>query len=249
MATETSTRDLPPPPDGLLAGASLFLDFDGTLVDIAPSPDDVVVDAALLQLLAGLAQRLEVAVVSGRSIAQLDALLGPLVDRLALSGSHGSEHRFDGAAERPPRPASLDTVATRMRDAAAAHAGTIVEPKTFGVALHYRLAPAFATEARSLADALAAELGLAVQTGKMMVEVRLPGSDKGGAIARLMRRPAMAGTRPVFIGDDVTDESGFVAANALGGAGILVGEPRATAAGFRLPHPAAVRRWLQGAVA
>ncbi|MES2712121.1 MAG: trehalose-phosphatase [Pseudomonadota bacterium] len=239
---------LPPPPPALLRRASLFLDFDGTLVEIADQPDAVVVDAALRDLLSELARRLEgrLALVSGRSIAQLDALLGPIAETLTLSGSHGSEYRIDGAEERPTRPDSLDLIEARLREAAAAETGVIVEPKSLGVALHYRQQPDYAGEAHALVTALARENGLAVQHGKMMVEARLPGSDKGAAVARLMQHPAMDGTLPVFMGDDITDETGFEAARARGGAGILVGPPRATAAAYRLADPAATRRWLAG---
>lgn len=241
-------HDLLPPPSTLLQRASLFLDFDGTLVDIADQPDAVIVDPALLDLLASLARRYgaRIAIVSGRSIAQLDALLGPIAGAIALSGSHGSEHRFDGIEERPSRPGSLDLIEARLRAVAAAEAGVIVEPKTLGVALHYRQAPGFAATAHAIVTALAGEWDLAVQHGKMMVEARLPGSDKGVAITRLMQRAAMADTRPVFVGDDLTDEAGFAVAKSLGGAGVLVGNARPTAADFRLPDPFATRRWLAG---
>ncbi|CAN5355366.1 trehalose-phosphatase [soil metagenome] len=239
---------LPYPPNDLLEFASLFLDFDGTLVDIVDQPDDVVVDRALGDLLGALARRHgnRLALVSGRSIAQLDAFLGPLGQIIALSGSHGIEYRWNGNVAHPVRPTSLDHVERAMLEAAAAHAGAIVEPKSFGAALHYRLEPAFEPEAKALATRLATDFGLAVQHGKMMVEVRVPGSDKGIAVRTLMRSPEMSGTRPVFIGDDVTDEDGFEAARALGGTGILVGPARATAAEYRLDSPMAVRRWLAG---
>lgn len=239
-------QHLPPPPPALLRRASLFLDFDGTLVDIADQPDTVVVDASLRELLVALAHCLEgrLALVSGRSIAQLDTLLGPVAETLTLSGSHGSEYRIDGTEERPPRPASLDLIEARLREAAAAEAGVIVEAKSLGVALHYRRHPGFASRAHELVTTLARANGLAVQHGKMMVEARLPGSDKGAAVARLMQHPAMEGTLPVFVGDDITDETGFEAARARGGAGILVGPARSTAAAYGLSDPAATRRWL-----
>lgn len=248
MSVAPDSDALPHPPNDLLQFASLFLDFDGTLVDIVDQPDDVVVDRALGDLLAGLARRHgnRLALVSGRSIAQLDEFLGPLGQIIALSGSHGIEYRWNGNAAHPVRPTSLDRVEQAMLAAAAAHAGAIVEPKSFGAALHYRLAPDFAPDAQALAVRLAREFGLAVQHGKMMVEVRVPGSDKGVAVRTLMRSPEMSGTRPVFIGDDVTDEDGFAAAKALGGSGILVGPARATAAAYRLENPTAVRRWLAG---
>lgn len=246
MSAATDAVTLPAPPRTLLESASLFLDFDGTLVEIADRPDAVAVDAALADLLVSLGQRLggRVAVVSGRSIAQLDALLGPVAQTLALSGSHGCEHRWHGITAHPVRPGSLDDVAEAMRAAAEGHDGVIVEEKSFGVALHYRLDPGFEPEALLLAERLAARHELATQHGKMMVELRVPGSDKGVAVARLMQRPDMAGTIPVFIGDDLTDESAFAAARAGGGHGILVGTARGTQAEYGLPDPAAVRDWL-----
>lgn len=244
----TAHDDLPSPPTTLLRGASLFLDFDGTLVEIADRPDAVVVDAALRALLTSLAHGHQgrVALVSGRSIAQLDSLLGSVAGMLALAGSHGSEYRFDGSEERPERPSGLDMIEMQLRAVASARPGVIVERKSLGVALHYRLRPGFEAEAQAMVGALAGDWGLAIQHGKMMVEARMPGSDKGVAIARLMQRPMMVGTLPVFVGDDITDETGFEAVRALGGAGILVGPARATAAAYRLADPAATRRWLAG---
>ena len=126
--------------------------------------------------------------------------------------------------------------------------GLLVEEKSFGVALHYRLAPEAEAEARILAAALAEELDLCLQPGKMVAELRVAGGDKGRVVHRLMDRPPMRGTRPVFVGDDVTDEAGFVAARALGGHGVLIGAARATAADHRLDSPAALRAWLAEAV-
>ncbi|MBU3992980.1 MAG: trehalose-phosphatase [Alphaproteobacteria bacterium] len=248
MSAAPDSQVLPYPPLNLLESASLFLDFDGTLVDIADRPDAVVVDQALNSLLADLARRHDncIALISGRSIAQLDALIGPIARNIALSGSHGSEYRWNGTLAHPVRPASLEQVERVMRDAATGHPGSLVETKSFGVALHYRLAPEFESEARALAARLAGQFDLALQEGKMMVELRVPGSDKGVAVTTMMRRREMAGTRPVFIGDDVTDEDGFEAARTFGGTGILVGPPRETAASYRLPDPAAVRHWLAG---
>ena len=249
MSAATDATLLPAPPRDLLDSASLFLDFDGTLVDLADRPDDVSVDPALADLLTALTRQMDgrVAIVSGRSIAQLDKLLGPVAQTVAVSGSHGCEHRWHGISAHPVRPESLLDVAAAMRVASAGRPGVIIEEKSFGVALHFRLAPAFETQALLLAERLGAEHELAVQHGKMMVELRVPGSDKGIAVTRLLKRPEMYGTRPVFIGDDVTDESAFVAARGAGGHGILVGLPRATAADYGLPDPAAVRAWLGGA--
>lgn len=251
MSAATDAVTLPAPPPTLLESASLLLDFDGTLVDLADRPDSVAVDSDLTDLLARLARRLDgrVAIVSGRSLAQLDALLGPVAKTLAMSGSHGCEHRWHGTSIQPERPDSLTDVAAAMHAAAATQDGVIVEEKSFGVALHYRLAPGFEAEALPLAEQLATRHGLAIQHGKMMVELRVPGSDKGVAVARLMQRPDMAGTTPIFIGDDLTDEPAFVAARDAGGYAILVGDARESAAEYGLPDPAAVRAWLKEKIA
>ncbi|WP_439532145.1 trehalose-phosphatase [Polymorphobacter sp.] len=248
MSAAPDLHHLPHPPADLRRSATLLLDFDGTLVDIADDPDGVIVDSGLIDLIAALAREQgdRLAIISGRSIAQLDALIGAPARTLAVSGSHGTEYRWQGYQAQSTRPASLDLVEAEMRAAAATHSGSIVERKSFGVALHYRLAPDFEPRALALARQLADQFGLVVQEGKMVAEVRVPGSDKGLAVRTLMARPEMTGTRPVFVGDDVTDEHGFEAARALGGVGILVGLPRPTAATYGLADPAAVRRWLAG---
>ncbi|OJY67957.1 MAG: trehalose-phosphatase [Sphingobium sp. 66-54] len=241
--------DTPPLED--LTTSSLFLDLDGTMLDLIDRPELVVADAPLRALLMRLGERLEgrLAIVSGRSIAQMDAILGPVARHLALSGSHGSEHRWQGVDAHPIRPPSLDEAQARFRDFAEAHAGVLVEDKSFGVALHYRMAPDAEAEAEALAATLAEQLDLQFQPGKMMAELRLPGGDKGKAVHTLMGRAPMAGTKPWFVGDDATDEAGFAAAHALGGAGVLVGKRRPTAALYALPDPAAVRHWLEGLLA
>lgn len=234
------------PPSEILKNAGLFLDFDGTLVDIAPTPDAVVVDRAIHDLLALLVARHRgaVAIISGRSIAQLDDLLGDSALRVMVSGSHGVEQRGSGMLTRPERPCQLDEAEARFRAIARDQDGVVVEAKSYGVALHYRLAPHFSDEARSQAAKLASEFGLLLQEGKMMVELRAPGDDKGMAVRKLMRCGVMDGRRPVFLGDDITDEVGFLAARDAGGHGILVGPPRETHANFALPNPAAARDWL-----
>lgn len=249
ISLETSVASSCPPP--FLDGASLFLDLDGTLLELLDRPDEVVADDDLRALLLRLSARLDgrIAIVSGRSLAQLDAILGPVGQAIALSGSHGCEHRWRGVCERPERPTSLDVAAARFGAFAAHRAGVMLEEKSFGVALHYRMAPDAEAEARSLAAGLAGDTGLEVQPGKMMVELRRPGSDKGDAVRRLMRHEPMSGSLPVFVGDDITDETAFEAARALGGYGVLAGPPRESAARFRLPDPAAVRAWLSGMAA
>jgi trehalose 6-phosphate phosphatase len=237
------------PPADLLDGASLFLDFDGTLVEIAERPDAVTVDARLRAVVHRLRGLLEgrVAVITGRAAGQVHALLGA---DLVVVGSHGMEFVApDGARRGPERPVALDAVLAEMRALAARHAGVAVEDKPLGAALHFRQRPAAGAACERLAAELAGRHGLHLQPGKMMVEVRAGGGDKGTAIRALMREPGMAGTRPVFMGDDQTDEPGFAAAAALGGAGVLVGEPRATAARYRLAGVAATLAWLEAAAA
>ena len=246
-ARATSGAPLRRPPTDLLRGAALFLDFDGTLVDIQPSPDAVGVNARLHALIATLADRLDgrVAIVSGRSIAQLDVLFGGLT--LATSGSHGAELRAAGmAGDTPERPREFDPVIVAMQAFADANPGVVVEVKSFGVGLHYRGAPGAEQAAQALATRLAADTDLSLQHGKMVFEVRVPG-DKGQAIAQFLTEAPFAGARPVFLGDDLTDEPGFVAVARAGGAGILVGPPRDTAATYRLNDVDAVLDWLDAA--
>lgn len=202
-------------------------------------------------MLEQLAERLggRLAIVSGRSIAQMDMILGPMAQALALSGSHGNEHRWRGIAAHPIRPRELDEASARFRDFADAHEGVLVEDKSFGAALHYRMAPALEPEAQMLAATLADTLQLQLQPGKMMVELRMPGGDKGKAVHKLMARPPMAGTRPIFLGDDETDEAGFIAVQALGGLGVIVGTRAPTTARQRLTDPPAVHRWLEALIA
>ncbi|MGN6376944.1 MAG: trehalose-phosphatase [Sphingomonas sp.] len=247
-----SPAHLPPPPGDLLTDAALFLDFDGTLVELAERPEAVVVGDALGGLLDRLAGRFEgrIALVSGRSIAQLDAFLGAAGTAIGVVGSHGAETRLAGGAiVRPERPASLDRAAQLFAERFNKRQGVVIEAKSLGVGLHYRLDPAVEDEAHALAEAFAAANDLHVQHGKMMVELRLPGQDKGSAIGALMERAPFAGHSPVFLGDDVTDEPGFLACVEHGGAGILVGEMRATAARYRLADVTAVHDWLAGAIA
>lgn len=236
-----------PRPPHIEGTISLFLDLDGTVLKLADRPDEVVADDDLRDLLAQLHRRTEgrLAVVSGRSLAQIDAILGPVATMLALSGSHGSECRVGGRSVAVPRPPQLDDALLAMRDFAARHMPVLVEEKTLGAALHYRQAPGFGPVALECARMLADRLDLFLQLGNMMVELRPHGHDKGTAITRLMEVPPLAGAQPVFVGDDITDEAGFVAVNALGGYGVLAGDIRPSAARYYLPSPTEVRTWLK----
>jgi len=205
-----------------------------------------VVPADLPDLLSRLNERLEgrLAIVSGRSLAQLDAILGEAARDLTVTGSHGIEHRWNGIEARPERPRELDGALTDLIAETARFAGVVIEDKSFGVAAHYRQCPEAGTEIDSIAEVIAARHGLTIQHGKMVAELRVAGGDKGRTVTRLMQRPPMSGTMPVFIGDDLTDEPAFQAATDLGGFGIAVGELDLPAARARLADPAAVRLWL-----
>jgi trehalose 6-phosphate phosphatase len=236
-----------PPPVPLSDAASLYLDFDGTLVDIAGTPDAVVVDPLIAGLLTALGTRLggRLALISGRAIDTLVALIP--VPGLAISGSHGVETLWsDGRRDGPGRAAGLDDAIAAIRSFAGDREGLLVEEKPFGVALHYRGDPAAESAARTLIEELAGRTGLDVQTGKMVVELRPAGIDKGDALHRLQAAAPFAGHAPVFVGDDDTDEAAFRAAADHGGYGVLVGPARATAARYRLDDVRAVHRWLEG---
>lgn len=206
------------------------------------------VEASLRALLVRLSTTLDgrVAIVSGRPAAEIDRLFG--LEALAIGGSHGLELRWaNGRANRPERPAALDRVIAEMRALRADHPGVLVEEKPLGAALHFRAAPDAEEACRSLAERLAARSGLALQPGKMVFELRAPGASKGAAVGAFMADAPMRGTRPVFLGDDLTDEPGFAEAARLGGAGVLVGPTRATRARYRLADVTAVIGWLEQA--
>ncbi len=235
----------PDPPLSLLENAALFLDFDGTLVELAESPDGIRVSPALASLLQRLLKRLQgrVALVTGRSISGLERHLS--CSGLAVSGSHGLELRLaDGRALPIAVRHDLGPARERLQLLAQHVPGLLVEEKPFSVALHYRRVPEQAQRVADIVTALAGQSGLEVQKGKMVIELRPPGADKGDAIRAFMTEPEFAGARPLFIGDDMTDEHAFVAAADLGGAGILVGPARPTAAKWRLNNVAAVTEWL-----
>lgn len=236
------------PPKALLQGASLFLDFDGTLVELAPSPDAVRVEDALRGLLTRLQSKLDgrLVLLSGRAVADLRGHLHPV--SVAVGGSHGLEFAaVDGEVTAGDRPSGLAKAVEEFRRLEARYPGVLVEEKPLSVALHYRGAPTAEIACHSAAEQAAVETGMSLQFGKMLVELKPAGGDKGRALEHFMVQPEFAGTRPVFIGDDLTDEDGFAAARELGGAGILVGAERTTAATYRLDDVQEVRAWLQAA--
>jgi len=240
---------LVPPPPTLALRHSMLLDFDGTLIDIFDRPDAVVIDPALPVLLQRLAETFHgrLALVSGRSVAQLDELLGAALDNLAIVGSHGAEVRTGLLHTSPTRPHALTLAECEIRQAFSGNAGVVIEVKSLGVAVHFRLDPQVERDVRAMINRIALQSGLAVQEGKMMIELRAGGHDKGTGIFALMAVPRFAATVPIFAGDDVTDEAGFMAVAKLNGIGVLVGPERPTAASYRLPDVASVRKWLEQA--
>jgi trehalose 6-phosphate phosphatase len=235
------------PPRMETARLALFLDFDGTVVDIVDRPENVVVDNSLTAILKRLNDRLErrLAIVSGRSIAQLHSFLGTDADDMTLVGSHGAEISLYGTmVTSPHRPRALEDAENIFRAAFAARPQILIEVKSFGVAVHYRLDPSMEEAATAIALNFAEESGLELQYGKMMVELRTAGHDKGSAIRSVMSHAPFIGLTPIFVGDDLTDEAGFEACASEGGFGVLVGEERPTKALYHLENVAAVRQWL-----
>jgi trehalose 6-phosphate phosphatase len=238
------------PPLSLLEGAALFLDFDGTLVELAETPSAIQVSPALPPLLERLQQKLEgrLAIISGRSVGDLDRHLD--CSGFAVSGSHGFELRLAGGIDLPLSvPAGLGRIKEEVRAFAKDDPRLIVETKPAGAALHYRKAPEREAEAAAFMGGLADTSGgsFTLQLGKMVVELKAAKADKGRAIRALMAEPVFADARPVFVGDDVTDEDGFAAAVAMGGAGVLVGAARGSAAQWRLDDVESVASWLSQA--
>ncbi|KWV92735.1 trehalose-phosphatase [Erythrobacter sp. YT30] len=245
---DPNSPSLPAPPS-LPAWAapgrpSLFLDFDGTLVDIASGPDAIEPRQRLAQDLCRLAEKLEgaLAIISGRGIADIEKHIGPI--EVAAAGSHGSDiRRADGSNVGDPPQALPEAMEARLR-AFARENGLDFEYKPHGGALHYRSSPDQEDAAKGFAAQLARDHGWELQHGKCVVELVEGHSDKGTAVAAFMEEAPFAGTKPLFIGDDLTDEKGFAACETLGGGGILVGDRTPTKAHYRLPDVASVHRWL-----
>lgn len=227
---------------------ALFLDVDGTLLEIAATPDAVEVPAHAVAAIAAAYERLSgaVALISGRSIPDLDRLFAPLV--LPAAGSHGAQRRtaaglFSGRQDA----ARLAPARALLMRWVMAHPGALLEDKQDSLALHYRNVPQLEPGARrAVAEAINA-VGPAfhVQEGKMVLEIKARATSKGQAIEEFMEEAPFKGRRPVFIGDDLTDEAGFEAVNRLGGHSIAVGAVRPTRARWRLRDASHVLGWLR----
>lgn len=234
---------------------AVFLDFDGTLAELAPTPDAVQVDPTLVPNLESLKSRLggALAIVTGRPVSVIDHFLAP--SRFDVAGLHGVERRVEGrlSGGRPEDHPTLRAGVERLKQQAAALDKVLIEDKGASVAVHWRLASEADTEtAQGIVKALAAELGSAyrLQLGKAVGEVVPADATKGHAIRAFLERPPYAGRRAIFFGDDKTDELAFESVNADGGVSVRIGDEETTAR-RRLAAPADVRAliaaWANGA--
>ena len=226
---------------------ALFLDIDGTLLEIEDHPDNAIADRPLLELLETLYACTDgaTALISGRTIADIDRIFAPL--KLPAAGAHGAELRIRVAG--PVRDSTVwfpQEAQRRLKLLIDGHKGLLLERKSSGVALHYRGAPHLEKECYQIITAVTAQLGEAFHMleGKMVFEIVPQSCNKGKAIAEFLVEPPFFGRLPVFIGDDKTDEDGFRTVINLCGLAIRVGAGR-TLASKTLPNVGAVRNWLQ----
>jgi len=230
---------------------SFFLDIDGTLLDLADHPGLIRVDGELTGLLESLGRAAggALALISGRSVEDIDRLLAD--PGFCVAGQHGAERRdFSGTMHRREVPrAALETARRGLAAVAARHPALVLEDKGLNFALHFRSAPELGDQTQDAVRGVARELDgeFEVQLGKMVVELRPAGKDKGVAISEFLAEEPFRGRTPVFVGDDLTDEIGFELINRLGGYSVKVGGGE-SAARWRLADAAAVRIWLAGFV-
>jgi len=227
---------------------AILLDVDGTILDIAPTPHSVIVPETLLRTLQLVGERTKgaIALVSGRPIANLDLIFGPL--RLPAIGGHGAEIRLDPKQEGyEQRAMSLDrTLKQQLKDIASRYEGVATEDKGYSLALHYRLALERGLNVVDDVFRLCKTYppdSFELLTGKAVIEVKSVGFDKGTAVRELMTHPPFAGRTPIFIGDDVTDEAAFEVLPEFKGYAISVGR-KVPGVNAVFQTPADVRRWL-----
>ncbi|MDB5622728.1 MAG: otsB [Devosia sp.] len=228
---------------------AIFTDFDGTLVEIAQTPDSVEVPPSLPEELQRAARELDsaFAVITGREIEDIDKFLSPL--QLPVAGAHGTQRRrADGTMEEVDSQllSGAEAIAQALTPLVMAHPELLLEAKDGAVALHFRQAPELETLCRQgMQEALASHTDFSLIAGKMVFEARPKGISKGTALKAFMQEEPFAGRTPIFIGDDVTDEDGFIAAQELGGVGIKLGEGD-THARMRISNVASVHALIRG---
>jgi trehalose 6-phosphate phosphatase len=229
------------------AALAIFLDVDGTLLDLAARPDEVVTPAGLVTTLARAERKLAgaLALISGRSIDDVDRLFAPL--RLRASGVHGAEIRLDPDAPTTPTAAAdlPQSLLAGLRRAVEQFPGVFVENKRFSFTVHYRLAPSAERPLRNIVKQLVDSIPVPVDImdAHYAIEIKSPCFDKAGAIATFLSTATFHGRTPIFVGDDTTDESGFALVSARGGFAYSVGRPRRGAIDA-FSEPRAVREWL-----
>ena len=241
-------KQTPPPP---ALDWCLFLDVDGTLVELTDTPSQTVADPEINSLLREVAERLggAVALVSGRKIATLDELFAPLT--LPAAGLHGVERRKAGGGIQGASfvDSQLDRARAALKTLVEAHPGTLLEDKDRTIAVHFRMAPQLEESLRQSMIDIARPLGTNyhIQSGKMLFEIKPRGFSKATAIQAFMKESPFSGRRPVFAGDDLTDQDGFAVVEAQGGISIGVGDR--VRGEYYLENVAAVRGWLKGIAA
>jgi trehalose 6-phosphate phosphatase len=227
---------------------ALFIDIDGTLLNVAPTPDAVTVPVGLVALLDGLVNRLggALAILTGRRIADADRLFAPL--KLVASGVHGTELRSErGGPIATLAPVIPSDVIEAMNNIAGIASGILVEQKGCGLAVHYRNAPLAqrVLETEVAAIIAASSYDLVLRKGRKVLEAVPSGYSKGAALAALLTRPPFKGRCPVMVGDDVGDETALTAAERLGGLGLRVAGEHFDTGGADFDGVASVRAWLE----
>jgi trehalose 6-phosphate phosphatase len=230
------------------SGSALFLDVDGTVLDIREHPDDVRADNGLVVLLQQISECLAgaFALVSGRPIAELDRIFSPA--RFVAVGAHGAESRgHSGVVSTNGAAVMTDSIKEQASEFAEARAGLMLEKKNYGIALHYRQAPEYKEDCREFMRSVARDIrqDFRLIEGKMVLELMPHSHNKGDAIREMLKKDPFSGRRPVFAGDDVTDEDGFTQINSVSGVSIRVGQADVTAALYVLEDVSAVRAWLE----
>lgn len=228
---------------------AIFTDFDGTLVELAETPDEIEVPEALPGQLERAIRELDsaFAVLTGREIADIDKYLAPL--HLPIAGAHGTQRRrADGSVETvdPANVLGAEEISHAVSPLVVAHPELLLETKEGAVALHYRQAPELETAVRiAMEEAIHGVADFTLVEGKMVIEARPRGISKGTALRAFMQEEPFVGRTPIVIGDDTTDEDAFIAAQELGGVGIKLGEGD-TAARMRIANVASVHALIQG---
>lgn len=244
----SSPNEIPLPPL-LSADQALFLDVDGTLIELASSPTAVIVPPELPRLLQQLDSALQgaIAVISGRSLLVVDELLAPWKPQGA--GVHGAELRLPGSSEISSINSIGAVIAPRLRESLKRYPDVLIEDKGAAVAVHFVRCPQLASECEAaLNDAIRDVAGVRIQRGRCVLEALPLDAEKGSALRALMQHAPFAGRQPVFAGDDQTDEMAQTVIRSMSGVGIKVGAG-ATQAGHRLADPPAVLQWLQASLA